>query len=208
MDVKVIKIPETGFAGNCYVIFSEETKAGIIVDPAIGGKEIVNMLEKEGIDLKYILLTHAHVDHFGAVPEIKELLDIELLIHEDDADQLLDEDLNFSKQMFPEPISLKADRLLKDEEILKVEDMEFKVIHTPGHTKGGICLSIGNILITGDTLFAGSIGRTDFYGGDFDTIISSIKEKLFQYPDNTVILPGHGEQSTIGREKQVNPFVR
>lgn len=208
MDVKVIKIPETGFAGNCYVIFSEETKAGIIVDPAIGGKEIVNMLEKEGIDLKYILLTHAHVDHFGAVPEIKDLLDIDLLIHEDDADQLLDEDLNFSNQMFPNPISLKADRLLKDGEILKVEDMEFKVIHTPGHTKGGICISIGNILITGDTLFAGSIGRTDFYGGDFDIIISSIKDKLFQYPDNTVILPGHGEQSTIGREKQVNPFVR
>lgn len=208
MDVKIIKIPEMGSAANCYIIFSEKTKAGIIVDPAMGAKEIVKIIEDEEINIKYIVLTHAHVDHFAAVPELMELLNVELLIHEDDAKQLLDENLNFSAEMLPEAISLKADRLLKDGELIEVEDMSFKVIHTPGHTKGGMCLSIGNILVTGDTLFTGSIGRTDFYGGNFDTIISSIKEKLFVYPDDTIILPGHGDHSTIGREKEINPFLR
>lgn len=208
MSIKIIKVPEMGNAANCYIVFSEDTKAGVIIDPAMGGDQLTKMIEDEGLDIKHIILTHAHGDHFGGVPALKESLDLELLIHEDDAEQLMDKDLNFSTDMFARPISLKADRLLKDEEILKIEDLEFKVIHTPGHTKGGICLAIENILITGDTLFAGSIGRTDFYGGDFDTIIKSIKERLFPYPDDTIILPGHGEHSTIGIEKQVNPFLR
>lgn len=206
--MKLLRMPVGIYAANCYIVYSETTKDGIIVDPGGDAEEILKIITKNNININCIILTHGHGDHIGGLADLKEALDIPIMIHEGDIDLLTDGNKNFSTTMGMGRIELKADRLLKDGEIIKFGDLEALIIHTPGHTKGGISIKIKDNIITGDTLFASSIGRTDLPGGDFDTIIGSIKEKLLIYPDDTRVFPGHGEDSTIGREKKLNPFLR
>lgn len=206
--MKVIRMAAGIYAANCYIVYSEKTKDGIIVDPGGDSDDILDFINERTINIDYIILTHGHGDHIGGVISLINKLKVPLLIHEEDIDMISDANMNLSNIMPSGPVELKADRLLKDGDIIKFGDLEAEIIHTPGHTKGGISIKIGDNLITGDTLFQGSIGRTDLIGGDYDTIISSIKEKLLIFPDHTIVWPGHGAESTVGIEKRNNPFLR
>lgn len=206
--MKVIRIPAGIYAANCYIIYSETTKDGIIVDPGGDADVILKTIEENNLNINYIVLTHGHGDHIGGVMELIDILKTPLLVHEDDVDMISDSKKNLSNIMPIGAVELNPDKLLRDGDIIKFGDLEAEIIHTPGHTRGGICIKIKDHLITGDTLFQGSIGRTDLEGGDYETIIKSIKEKLLIFPDNTIVWPGHGVQTTIGSEKRNNPFLR
>lgn len=206
--MKVIQIPTQGFVANCYLVYSTDAKAGFVVDPGNNIEDIVAEIDKNNIELKYIILTHGHGDHLSGVQSLKERYDIPLLIHNEDAEMIENADLNLSRMIYQRVIELKADRLLKDGDILEFGSERVVVIHTPGHTKGGISLYFDDKLITGDTLFEGSIGRTDLYGGNLKQLKESIKGKLFDLPNNTIVYPGHGDTTTIDLEKASNPYLR
>ncbi len=203
----IFNIMEVGsFAANCYIIACPETKEGIIVDPGGEGQKILRAVEDEEIKVKYIINTHGHIDHVGANDEVKKATGAPLLIHSEDGD--LCRKPHASLAMFAGKEELpEADRLLKEGDVLEFGNLKMEVIHTPGHTQGGISLKTENVVLTGDTLFAGSIGRTDLPGGSYKQLISSIKEKLMILPEEMLVYPGHGPASTIGEEKESNPFL-
>ncbi|MBU5314129.1 MBL fold metallo-hydrolase [Tissierella carlieri] len=206
--MKIIRIPAGIYAANCYVIYSEATRDGIVVDPGGDVDEILTSVRENQLKIKYIVLTHGHADHIGGIINLKKALPASVMIHEEDREMLIDGSKNLSTMMAMGTIEIEPDLLLKDGDIIEFGDEKAEIIHTPGHTKGGICIKIGDNIITGDTLFAGSIGRTDLPGGDYETIIKSIKDKLLIYLDDVQVFPGHGAPSTIGRERVSNPFLR
>lgn len=195
------------YLSNCYIVGCENTKESAIIDPGGDFNKIEKGLNELGLTPKIIILTHAHGDHIGAVKDFVENYNTKVYIHKDDASMLNDSSINFSKMITGKNIEIKADVELNDGDIITLGDLDLEIIHTPGHTKGGICVKVENIMITGDTLFNKSIGRTDFPGGSFEEIIKSIKEKIFKYDDDTIIYPGHNSPSTIKSEKMSNPFV-
>lgn len=201
MELK--RIPAGVYAANCYIIMDEETKEALIMDPGGDEEDIIEAADNLGARIKYIVLTHGHIDHTGAVITLKKRYNVPVYIHAKDEELILKRTFMFGVL----DSSKGADGNLKDGDILTLGNMEVKCIETPGHTPGGVCFLVENNLFTGDTLFSGSIGRTDLTGGDFDTIISSIKEKLMVLDNSVVVYPGHGPSSTIGREKQSNPFL-
>jgi len=192
---------------NCYIIGCEETKEAAVVDPGAEGKRILKKVEAQGLSVKYIILTHGHADHIGALAEVREATGASVLIHAEEANMLTSAKLNLSAFVGPKLDTKPAEQLLQDGDIVHVGRLELKVIHTPGHTGGGISLECGPHLITGDTLFAGSVGRSDFPGGNHSQLIASIKNKLLVYPPETRVFPGHGPESTIAEEKRYNPFL-
>ncbi len=204
----ILRTLEVGpFAANCYVAACAKTKEGVVIDPGADGKHILRVVEDEGIKIKYIINTHGHIDHVGANAVVKEATGAPILIHAEDGD--LCHKPHASLALLAGKLKLsEADRFIKDGEELEVGDLKLKVIHTPGHTKGGICLKAEKLLFTGDTLFVGSIGRTDLPGGSYSQLIAAVKEKLLGYPDDTLVYPGHGPASTIGEERENNPFLR
>ncbi len=206
--MKIVRIPAGIYAANCYIIYSEATRDGIVVDPGGDVDDILATIKENQLQIKSIVLTHGHADHIGGIVELKKSLSIPVMVHEDDKELLVDGNKNLSSIMAMGAIEIEPDVLLKDGDIIEFRNEKAEIIHTPGHTRGGICIKIGDNIITGDTLFAGSIGRTDLLGGDYDTIIQSIKEKLMIYPDEIKIFPGHGAPSTIGKERVSNPFLR
>lgn len=195
------------YYSNCYIVGSDSTKEAAIIDPGADFIKIDNKIKELGLIPKIIILTHAHGDHIGAVKDFVESYSTKVYIHKDDAYVLKDGNKNFSKVLTGKGISITPDVELKDNDEIKLGDLNFEIIHTPGHTKGGICIKVGNIMMTGDTLFNKSIGRTDFPGGSFEEIINSIQEKIFKYDDDIIIYPGHNSPSTIKSEKLGNPFV-
>ncbi|MDY0236684.1 MAG: MBL fold metallo-hydrolase [Gudongella sp.] len=207
--MKIKRIQAGIYAANCYIIYTEGvTREAVIVDPGGDYESIIKEINKKELRVKYIVLTHGHGDHIGAVIAVKKHFDVPVMIHKADMEMVKDHALNLSGNMAMGAISFEPDILLKDGESIEFGDEYLKVIHTPGHTKGGICLYSPGLLITGDTLFEGSIGRTDLYGGDYDTLMRGIKNKLLQLPEDTIIYPGHGGQSTLKKEKLTNPFLR
>lgn len=201
--------PVGAMEANCYLIGCEETKEGAVVDPGAEGQRILKKAGGLGLKIRYIILTHGHVDHIGALAEVQQATGAEVLIHAGDADMLTNSHKNLSAYVGPMLTFKEADRLLQDGDTIKVGNITIDVIHTPGHTKGGICLKCGpDVIITGDTLFAGSVGRSDFPGGSHTQLIASIKNKLLKFPPDTRVCPGHGPESTIGEEKRYNPFLR
>ena len=190
---------------NCYVIADENTKECLVVDPGDEPDRILDVIRENHLKVQYIICTHAHFDHVAAVSEIKKETGAELLIHADDLDiyrKTKDQAIlwGFEADDQPEP-----DAFVSEGDKLRVGGLRFEVLHTPGHSPGGICLYGEGILITGDTLFAGSVGRTDLYGGDVRELRKSFK-RLMSLPDNTRVLPGHGDESTIGKERTDNFF--
>ncbi|CAD7840759.1 MAG: hypothetical protein [Olavius algarvensis Delta 4 endosymbiont] len=192
---------------NCYVLGCENTREAAVIDPGEEAARILDALKEDGLTLKLILNTHGHFDHVGANRELKQAVpEAQLMIHGDDAPMLAQ--LANSARMFgmqaensPDP-----DRLLQDTDAITFGDVKLDVVHVPGHSPGGVAFVCDAGIFVGDTLFAGSIGRTDLPGGNFDTLIASIQNKLFQYDDDTSVYPGHMGPTTIGQEKRFNPF--
>ncbi|MDA8211976.1 MAG: MBL fold metallo-hydrolase [Clostridia bacterium] len=200
-------MPVGQMGANCYIIGCEQTKEGAVIDPGEEGRRIVAKAKELGLNIKSIILTHGHIDHIMAVDAVKEATGAQILIHREDAPMLVDGKKNLSYFMGSLKNYSAADVLLKDGDTIKVGNLELKVLHTPGHTPGGICLVVEGKIISGDTLFEGSVGRSDFPGGSHDTLIASIKNKLMAYPDETKVYPGHGPSTTIGFERVNNPFL-
>ncbi|WP_053957021.1 MBL fold metallo-hydrolase [Inediibacterium massiliense] len=201
------KIEAGIYAVNCYILACEETKKACIIDPGGDGEKILKYINDNDLKPQFILLTHAHGDHIGGIPAIKEKIDLPVYLHEEDEDLFSDANKNLSSMMSGPTVEMKADQYLKDQDTIKLGNLNLHIMHTPGHTRGGISIYVENVVFTGDTLFAGSIGRTDFEGGSFEAIIHSIKSKLLNLGDQVKVFPGHGPSSTIGREKIYNPFL-
>ena len=189
---------------NSYLLETEDVR--IVVDPAECTNEMVEFLNSASTE-KLILLTHAHFDHIKGASELRDKTNVKIAIFELDAPATDNGSLNLSSYFGIYSTPFKADMLLKDNDIIKLGKTEIKVMHTPGHTVGSACFLIGDILISGDTLFNLSIGRTDFPGGSFETIKQSLK-KLMTLDDNIKVYSGHGEATTIGKERKINPYLK
>ena len=194
------------FETNCYIVGSESTKEGMIIDPGDGAKQILSNVRDLELDIKLIVLTHGHLDHIGALKEVQEKIGAEVAVHTDDAFFLQERPLNASFG-FPYPDVPLPDRLLKGGDSIDIGDLHFLVIHTPGHSPGCICLLGHGVVFSGDTLFNFGIGRTDFAGGSYTQLMNSIHTKLMVLPDATTVYPGHGPSTTIGAERRGNPFL-
>ena len=194
------------FGANCYLVGDEDTKEGMIIDPGADGGSIMKQVKVLGLNIKIIVLTNSHIDHVGGLADVKKATGAVIAIHENEAPFLLKQP-RLMEFMPPTPPSPPADRLLKDGDVITVGKLKFKVLHTPGHTSGGICLLGDGIVFTGDTLFNYSIGRADFPGSDYDQEMNSIRSKLMTLPDETKVYPGHGPATTIGAERKGNPFI-
>ena len=194
-------------ATNCYILFDDQTLKGCIIDPGESPARIEKKVSDLGLSIECIILTHGHFDHIGACPEIRKKMGCEVIALKEAAQELRDIDLNLTGQMEGVSISVTADKDVSDGDILDICGHKCKVIHTPGHTPGSMCLYFEEekILIAGDTLFCESLGRFDLPGGDGRKIIASITNKLFTLPEDTVVYPGHGETTTIGHELKYNP---
>ncbi len=196
-------------ASNCYLVGCERTGQGIVIDPGADAPLIQQAIEAEGLQIGLIVLTHYHFDHIGAAEPLRASTGAPLAIHADEAD-LLREPPPLFRFFQPRIPTLQADRLLQTDERLSVGDLQIVVLHTPGHSPGGISLHIPaeRVVFSGDALFCEGVGRTDFPGGDWSLLEASIRDRLFTLAEETVVYPGHGPETTIGREKRHNPFVR
>lgn len=201
---------ETFFTGpldvNCYVVYDSETKKAFMVDPGGVSKALTSFVETQRLDVEFIILTHAHGDHIGGVEEYREKFHAPLYAHKDEGILLRDARFNFSAGTLGRKVVLEADRYLTDGEEIPFEGRTIKIIHTPGHSPGGICILIESWLFCGDTLFAGSVGRTDFPLCDGKAMFEAIRNKLFTLDPEVMAFPGHGPSTTIGAEKLYNPF--
>ena len=193
---------------NCYFLYREDAKECILIDPADQGQQIYNALSKNGFTIQAILVTHGHFDHIWGANEVRSLAGVKMYAYEQEKELLNSEKLNVSKGA-GRPYTVEADIYLKDGETLTVADMTCKCIATPGHTAGSCCYYFedAGILVSGDTLFQESVGRTDLPTGNMRTLMNSVKQKLFVLPEETKVYPGHGESTTIGYEKKYNPFI-
>ena len=195
---------------NCTILGDEETGEAIVIDPGDEIGRIARRLNTLGLKLKQILITHAHIDHIGGALKLKKLTGAPILMNENDLPQLKIMADQAGWLGIDTPETAPPDHNLSDGLIVGLDRFPAQVIHTPGHTQGSVCLHFAplNLLVAGDTLFAGSIGRTDLPGGNERQIIQSIHHRLLVLPEETRILPGHGPATTIGREKYTNPFLR
>ena len=204
------------FYKNGFVIGCEDTLEGVIVDPGDEVDQLLAAAERRGLSIRDILLTHAHLDHVTGVARAKQVLGVPVWLHRDD--NVLYEHVEQQGQMFGLTVAAQPpiDRFYEGEGPLRFGRYRIRVLHTPGHCPGGVCLAVAKdtkdakervTLFVGDTLFAGSIGRTDLPGGDMDTLLRSIREVLFAFPDDTVVWSGHGPATTIGQERRTNPFL-
>ncbi|MGC1404664.1 MAG: MBL fold metallo-hydrolase [Thermodesulfobacteriota bacterium] len=191
---------------NCFILGDEKTHEAVVIDPGDEAQRILAGLQKQALKLKYIINTHGHFDHVGANKALKEKTGAPILIHRAEAPLLAQ--LSSSAAVWGMQVddSPPADRLLEDGDKISFGEITLEVIHTPGHSLGGISLYTPKDLFVGDTLFAGSIGRTDFPGGDYDQLISGVHTRLFVLGDDVKVYPGHGPATTIGQERRYNPF--
>ncbi|MBI4727031.1 MBL fold metallo-hydrolase [candidate division TA06 bacterium] len=196
---------------NCYIAACPETQETAVIDPgAFSQKEvqtILDIIKQHDLSVKYIINTHGHIDHIAGNRALLKETGAKLCIHAHDSEMLASARHNGSEMFGMSLVSPPPDRLLTDGDVIMLGRLEIKVLHTPGHTPGGICLLFDGTLFSGDTLFAGSVGRTDLPGGSETEIIRSIKERLMALPNATSVRPGHGPRTTIGKEREENPFL-
>ena len=206
MILKELKIDSwAGDITNCYIVQDEKSKETMVIDPAGDVDRIVEMLDILNAKLKYIYLTHCHGDHIGGVKELKKRYGGQIVAHRNAAENLLNPDISLTSYIGFEGLTIEVDARVDDDDLLHLGDMEFRVIHTPGHTSGGSCLycETEKLLFSGDTLFRGTWGRTDVPTGNFEDVISSITKKLMILPDETIVYPGHGKSTMIREEKPI-----
>ncbi len=194
-------------ATNCYIVGSEFNKEGIIIDPGDEAEVILRNVKDLELDIKSIVLTHAHIDHIGALKEVKEATGAEVAIHTDEAESLQRQPLS-TLFGISYPIPPPPDRSLKDGDGIDIGSLHFSVLHTPGHSPGCICLLGEGVVFSGDTLFNYGIGRADLPGGNYSQLMNSIHTRLMTLPYDITVYPGHGPDTTIGTERQGNPFLR
>lgn len=195
-------------ATNCYIVGNTDTREALIIDPADEAGRIIDVLKKENFKPVAIFLTHGHFDHISALPGLKkEYPELKAYIGEDDKDVISNPILNVSA-MFGSSVALEADAFINENDVLDMLGTTIKCIHIPGHTKGGMCYYFEEekMVFSGDTLFEYSIGRSDFPTGDGRALIDNIKNKLFALPEDVIVYSGHGDRTTIGREKRENPY--
>ena len=207
--MKVVKVLLPAAAENCYIAINEDTNESIIIDPGSAFERIKSAVESTGTKPVAILLTHGHFDHAGEAASTAKEYGIKIYTHEATAEELKNPSINLSGDMFGDSKSYSADVFLKDDEEIDLAGLHVKCLFTPGHTPGGCCFYFPNedIVFTGDTLFSGSVGRTDFPGGSMSQLVGSIKSKLMTLSDDTICYPGHNEPTTIGTERIYNPFL-
>lgn len=208
-DDLIVEILEVGpFFVNCYIVGDAETHEGLIIDPGFESQRIIEFIEKLSLRINKIIITHGHMDHIGALEEVRRHFKAPVWISEKDAVMLTSPDANLSSYAGVESIAAgAADGILREGDTVSVGKFQFKVLETPGHTPGSISLYGHGVVFTGDTLFLGSVGRTDFPGSSQDDLLESITSKLLALPDETMVYAGHGPDSTIGQEREFNPFL-
>ncbi len=204
--MEIIKIVTGVVSTNCYILYDEQNNAAI-VDPADGTDRILKILADEGLNLKALLITHGHFDHIGAVAQLHEKTGAKVYMHEKDAIMLTNPDSDEAGMRFG-TIPCEVDVLLKGGEQFQVGDMTFDVMHTPGHTLGGVCYITCDCIFSGDTLFNLTIGRTDLPGGDYNTLIDSVKRISNAYPNDMRVFPGHECSTSLDFERDNNPYMR
>jgi glyoxylase-like metal-dependent hydrolase (beta-lactamase superfamily II) len=203
-------LPVGLLACNCSVIGDETSREAIVIDPGDDISEIVAILNRHALKVKMIVITHAHIDHIGGASKLRALTGAPVYMHEDDSVLAANLEMQASWLGMETPDNPGIDTPAREGDVLRAGALEAHVLHTPGHTPGSLSLflPLEKKLIAGDTLFRGSVGRTDLPGGDPRLIADSIRSKLYSLPEDTVVIPGHGDETSIGREKRSNPFVR
>lgn len=207
MKIKIKQFIAGQLENNMYLVMDEDTKKAVLIDATELIPEIPDTVKQLGADVQYILLTHGHFDHIMGLNDLKKELNAEAMICKDDL--VISDNINEFTRLFNWPDSKPPvyEKYLKDGDVITVGNMNIKVIHTPGHTEGGVCYLIEDNLFSGDTLFRGSVGRTDLFGGDFSKLSDSIKNKLFKLDNDIKVFPGHGPMTTIGYEKKHNEIL-
>lgn len=203
--MKVEKIA-TCIDTNSYIIYDEDTNETIIIDPGSDYKKIARFIDENKLKPKEVVLTHHHYDHIGAVEDLKELYNCVVSIHKNDVQGLKDPKINLSKKGLKKPISIKPDKILLDKSVIRIGNLKLRVIHTPGHTQGSICLKVNNedVVFTGDTVFKDGVGRWDLVGGDERKMKSTLINKVNKWEDKIIIYPGHGDLASIEFVKREN----
>lgn len=209
MNLRIERFVLGPVQANAYALLDDDRREAVVVDPGAEPEALLAAIE--GYHVVYVLLTHAHFDHIAGLGALKAATGAPILIHPNEAAWLRDPALNGSayfSSITPPVVAPKADRLIDDDEVLSFAGRKVTVLHVPGHSPGSLAYRIGDVVFAGDALFAGSIGRTDLPGGDHETLLRSIREKLYALPPATIVYPGHGPETTIGRERSSNPYVR
>jgi glyoxylase-like metal-dependent hydrolase (beta-lactamase superfamily II) len=196
---------------NCSIVGDETSGEAVVIDPGDDVERVKEVLHRHNLKAKYIVATHAHIDHVGGIDKLQRETGATVLMHEEDLPLYQNLAIQAAMLGLREPKATKVDDFLKAGDLLRWGSLELEVLHTPGHSPGSLSLYLpgeGQRIFSGDTLFQGSIGRTDLWGGDYKQILRSIRESLLLFPDQTPVFPGHGPETTIGEEREYNPFLR
>lgn len=193
---------------NCYLISNSETKQAVIIDPSMYSRKLREHIVNEGLKVEAVLLTHGHFDHIMGLDELLKDYDVPVYVHEDDKETINSVTLNLSR-IYTGGYTFSDAKYIKDGDVLSFAGYDFKVIHTPGHTPGGVCYYVESegVLFSGDTLFQNSIGRSDFENSSTSDLVHSVRDKIFKLPDDVVVYPGHMGETTLEHEKKYNPYV-
>ena len=209
--IQIIVVPVTGFQQNCSIVFDKATRKGAVIDPGGDVDTILDAVAKNGVEVELVALTHGHLDHVGGAAELSERLGVQVIGPHRDDQMLLDRVEEQARQFGVDGLhSVSPDRWLEEGDTLEIAGRSFEVLHCPGHAPGHVVFFDRGLrfAISGDVLFAGSVGRTDLPGGDHETLLASIRDKMLPLGDDVSFLPGHGPASTIGHERKTNPFLR
>ncbi len=206
--MKIEKFVTGIISTNCYLVINEETKQTVVIDPAACPSYLMGHMKSEGLQVEAILLTHGHFDHIMGIDDLRREFPVPVYVHEGDRETLLDPALNLSSS-YTDGYTFDGADYIRDGQRLELAGFSFQVIHTPGHTPGGVCyyLESEGVLFSGDTLFQNSVGRTDFPNSSMSDLIRSLREKVMKLPDDVKVYPGHMGETTIGHERKYNPFI-
>lgn len=207
-DSVYVEVATVGrFRGNTYFLRHRESSQVVLIDPGAEPERLIEMIDRRGWQPAAVLVTHGHLDHFGAVQMLKDRYNVPFYLNEAELDNLLATPLRASMYHVAPPPVPKVDHWLMGGQRLYLADLRIQVLHTPGHTPGSMSFAVDGMVFSGDTLFCGAVGRTDFPGGDYERLVSSIHEQIWALGDETLIFPGHGRQTTVGEERRNNPYL-